>query len=100
MNFLSCYKVSNSLKILRKRIEKIKELAKRHICTIILKEHIDVVGNGKEVVINKTGREYMTKGGFRDILSDIYGKFEETAVEKFKESLIVNDVFEFFYLVC
>jgi len=114
---LSGYGVSNNL---NDRVEKVKEVAKKCNCTIILKGHIDVISNGKEVAINKTGSEYMTKGGFGDILAGICGallarkidtftaakaaayingKLGELAAKKFKESLIASDVFELFYLI-
>jgi hydroxyethylthiazole kinase-like uncharacterized protein yjeF len=41
--------------------------------TILLKGHVDVISDGKEVFINKTGNPCMTKGGTGDILSGICG---------------------------
>ena len=114
---LSGYEVSNNLK---ERIEKVKEVAKRYNCTIVLKGHVDVISDGKRVAINKTGSEYMTKGGFGDILAGICGAFlarkidtfaaakaatyingklGELVAKKFKESLIASDIFELFYLI-
>jgi len=114
---LSGYEVSNNLK---ERIEKVKEVAKRYNCTIVLKGHVDVISDGKRVAVNKAGSEYMTKGGFGDILAGICGAFlarkidtftaakaatyingklGELAAKKLKESLIASDVFELFYLI-
>lgn len=110
---LSGYKVENNLK---DRIEKVKEVAKKYNCIILLKGYIDVISNGKKVVINKTGSEYMTKGGFGDTLagicgallarkvdpfisaqaaSYINGKAGEFAVKIYKESVIASDIFDF-----
>ncbi|MEM5821268.1 MAG: NAD(P)H-hydrate dehydratase [Candidatus Aenigmatarchaeota archaeon] len=114
---LSGYKVSNNLK---DRIEKVKEVAKRYNAVILLKGHIDVISDGKRVAINKTGSNYMTKGGFGDILAGICGAFlarkidsfvvacaaayingklGEIACKEFKESIIASDVFNYFHRV-
>lgn len=111
---LSGYKVKNNIK---DRIEKVRQVAKKYNCTIILKGHIDVISDGNNVAINRTGSEYMTKGGFGDILAGICGAFlarkidpfiaaqaatyingklGQLAAKKYKESLIASDVFELF----
>jgi len=57
----------------RERKNKVKELAQKLNCTILLKGHVDVISNGKKVTTNKTGSVYMTKGGFGDTLAGIAG---------------------------
>ncbi|MEM5828285.1 MAG: NAD(P)H-hydrate dehydratase [Candidatus Aenigmatarchaeota archaeon] len=111
---LSGYKVSNNLK---ERVEKVKEVAKKYNAIIVLKGYIDVISDGKRVAINKTGSNYMTKGGFGDILAGICGAFlarkvdsfiaacaatyingklGEIVCKRFKESVIASDVFNYF----
>ncbi len=55
------------------RIEKTKKAASRLGCTILLKGHIDVISDGKNTAINKTGSPFMTKGGTGDTLAGICG---------------------------
>jgi len=48
-------------------------LAKRLNCTIVLKGHVDVISNGRQTALNKTGNPAMTKGGTGDSLAGICG---------------------------
>jgi len=110
---LTGQKVENNLED-RKR--KVKKWAGEIGCVILLKGYIDVISDGKKVILNKTGSEYMTKGGFGDTLSGIAGSFlgkgidplkaaeissfingkaGELASKKYRESVIASDIFEF-----
>ncbi|MEM0480807.1 MAG: NAD(P)H-hydrate dehydratase [Candidatus Aenigmatarchaeota archaeon] len=71
-------------KDVNKRITAVKDVAKELDCTILLKGHVDVISNGEKVAINKTGSEYMTKGGFGDTLSGILGAYLARKIEPFK----------------
>lgn len=42
-------------------------------CTVLLKGHTDIITDGEEIMMNKTGNPYMTKGGSGDILAGICG---------------------------
>ncbi len=50
-----------------------RRFAENHRCIVILKGHVDVITDGKEVMLNKTGNVYMTKGGTGDTLAGICG---------------------------
>lgn len=41
--------------------------------TILLKGHQDIISNGEETLINKTGNPYMTVGGTGDVLAGVIG---------------------------
>jgi hydroxyethylthiazole kinase-like uncharacterized protein yjeF len=58
---------------INERISETKKLALKLSCTILLKGHVDVVSDGKNVHLNKTGSVFMTKGGFGDTLAGIAG---------------------------
>ena len=100
---------------LEKRIKIVEEEAKKLKTTILLKSQIDIISNGENTAINKTGSYYMTKGGMGDSLSGIAGAiisrgidiFEagqaaayingfsgELAIKKFGESVMTSDLIE------
>lgn len=102
------------------REKKVKKWANQLKTVILLKGHIDVISDGKKVVLNKTGSFFMTKGGFGDTLSGICGAllargikpFEaaqiaayingragELACKKYGEGVLASDIFEFIPLV-
>lgn len=58
---------------LKKRISETKRIASSLKSVILLKGAIDVLSDGKEVFLNKTGSSYMTKGGGGDCLAGICG---------------------------
>ena len=60
---------------LNERIETAKEVAKQLGTVIVLKGHVDVISDGKEVLLNRTGNVWMTKGGFGDTLAGICAAF-------------------------
>jgi len=70
-------------KSLDERIEIVKEEARRLGTTILLKSQIDVISDGKEVALNKTGSLYMTKGGMGDTLAGIAGAYLARGVDAF-----------------
>jgi len=57
------------------KIKIVKEEAERLQTTILLKGPTDIISDGKEVALNKTGSPYMTVGGMGDTLAGIAGAF-------------------------
>jgi hydroxyethylthiazole kinase-like uncharacterized protein yjeF len=55
------------------KINLVKSEAERLNTTIMLKGKIDIISNGKEVALNRTGTPFMTKGGTGDTLAGIAG---------------------------
>jgi NAD(P)H-hydrate epimerase len=101
---------------LEEKIEKVKNCARELNVSIILKGNIDIISNGKEVFLNKTGCPEMTVGGTGDTLTGICGCFlaqdqepilagsaaayingkaGELAKEKFNSGLLATDVIEY-----
>jgi NAD(P)H-hydrate epimerase len=97
----------------RKKIKVAKEQAQKLQTTILLKEKPDIITDGKDIVLNKTGSSLMTVGGTGDTLAGICGAFMarridpfiaaqaatyinglagELAGEKLEESLMATDV--------
>ncbi len=67
--------------------EKIKQVqaeANRLQTTILLKGKTDIISDGKEVALNKTGSPYMSKGGTGDTLAGICGSLLAQGVEPFE----------------
>jgi len=58
-------------KEVEERASKVSQVAREHGITILLKGHIDVISDGEEVVVNRTGNPAMTVGGTGDILCGI-----------------------------
>lgn len=57
----------------KERIKLVENSAEKLNTTILLKGHIDIISNGKQTAVNKTGTPYMTKGGTGDTLAGICG---------------------------
>lgn len=57
------------------KIKIVKEESARLNTTILLKGKIDIISDGKEVALNKTGSPFMSKGGTGDTLAGICGAF-------------------------
>jgi len=95
------------------KIEAVKQEAARLGTTILLKDKPDIISNGKDVALNKSGSPYMSVGGTGDVLAGICGallsrridafeaaqaaafisgKAGEIAAKKLKESLLPTDV--------
>jgi len=100
---------------LKKRVEAVKNFANKWKVTVLLKGHVDVISDGKQTAINRTGSPYMTKGGLGDCLAGIVGallargippmeaasaaawingKAGEIVARKLRDSLITPDVIE------
>ena len=62
-------------KTLKEKIRIVKESASKLKTTILLKGNPDIISNGKQTIINKTGNVYLTKGGTGDTLAGICGSF-------------------------
>ena len=60
------FDLSKNIPLVAKEAENLK-------CTLILKGHTDIISNGKQTVLNKTGNPYMSKGGTGDSLAGICG---------------------------
>ena len=67
---LTGIKISDSL---NENVKIVIEQAKKLNTTILLKGSVDIISNGKQTAINKTGNPYMTVGGTGDVLSGIVG---------------------------
>ena len=50
-----------------------RDYAAEHNCVLILKSHESVIGDGREVWINRTGNGKLSKGGSGDVLAGIVG---------------------------
>lgn len=59
--------------VIKNRMALAKSAALKYGCTILLKGHEDVISDGQQVAVNKTGSAYMTKGGLGDTLAGICG---------------------------
>ena len=97
------------------RIKAVKEATQKLKTTILLKGAVDIISDGKEVALNRTGSGYMTKGGCGDTLAGICGalmargispflaaqvgafingKAGELVAEREKEGLLATDLIE------
>lgn len=97
------------------KIQIVKEEAERLQTTILLKGRLDIISNGKEVALNRSGTPKMAKGGCGDTLAGICGaliargiapfeaaqaaaylngKAGEIAAEKLGESMTATDLIE------
>lgn len=101
---------------LEDRKKKVKKWAEILEAVILLKGHIDVISDGKEIYLGHGGSPYMTVGGFGDTLAGICGallargvlpfeaacaasyinkKAGELACQKYGEGVIASDIFYF-----
>lgn len=65
------------------KIKIVQEEAKKLGATILLKGMIDIISDGNEVALNKTGSPYMTDGGTGDTLAGIAGALMARGIEPF-----------------
>lgn len=68
-------------KDLDKNISLVKRFAAQLNTVILLKGHVDIISDGKQVLLNHTGNPYMTKGGTGDVLAGIVGSLLAQGVE-------------------
>jgi len=66
------------------KIKIVQEEAARLKTTILLKGRIDIISNGKEVALNKTGSPLLTVGGMGDTLAGIAGALVARGVNIFE----------------
>jgi len=65
------------------KINAVKEEAARLQVTILSKGPIDIISDGNEVALNKTGTPFMTKGGCGDTLAGICGALLARGINPF-----------------
>ena len=75
-----------SKKLERRRVE-VQTAAKKLGATILLKGHVDVVSDGKQVKLNFTGNPGMTVGGTGDTLSGVVGAFLAQGADPFEAAV-------------
>ncbi len=68
-------------KSVEERIAHVKEKALEYSLTILLKGPVDVISDGNEVVLNRTGTPAMTVGGTGDVLSGLVAGFLSKGVK-------------------
>lgn len=66
------------------RAELVKKHAKKTGATILLKGAIDIISDGKQTALSRTGNPYMTVGGTGDVLTGICGALLAQKVHPFK----------------
>ncbi len=100
----------------KEKKEIVKKEAERLGTTILLKGAIDIISDGREVALNKTGNPYLTSGGTGDTLAGIGGALMarganpflagmagafinglagELASKKLKESMTATDLIDY-----
>lgn len=67
-----------------KRMTLAKIFAKKYKPTILLKGNVDVISNGSDNFVNKTGTPYMTVGGTGDVLAGICGALLANGIKPVK----------------
>ena len=65
------------------KIKAVQEEAARLQTTILLKGKVDIISDGKEVALNRTGSSYLTAGGCGDTLAGVCGALISRGVELF-----------------
>jgi NAD(P)H-hydrate epimerase len=69
--------------VLDERINAVKSAVSNLKTTILLKGHVDIISDGRNVALNRTGSPYMTKGGMGDTLAGICGALLARKVDIF-----------------
>ena len=69
---------------LEERSKVVEEQAKVLGTVILLKGHVDVISDGKQTMLNKTGSPLMTKGGMGDTLAGICGALVARGIDLFE----------------
>ncbi len=65
------------------KTEQVQKEAERLGVAILLKGGTDIISNGREVALNKTGSPFMTKGGCGDTLAGICGALLARGIDPF-----------------
>ncbi|RLI96130.1 MAG: NAD(P)H-hydrate dehydratase [Candidatus Aenigmatarchaeota archaeon] len=65
------------------RLSEVNALSRKLKVTILLKGHADIISDGYRQAINRTGNEYMTKGGTGDVLAGICGSLLARGIDTF-----------------
>jgi len=107
------YVLTGTMPDMKNRVNLVKKSASELGCIILLKGHIDVISDGKQVAINETGNPFLTVGGTGDTLTGICGallarkldpfeaacaacyingKAGDLAAKKFGEGLMASDL--------
>ncbi|OYT43029.1 MAG: NAD(P)H-hydrate dehydratase [Candidatus Aenigmarchaeota archaeon ex4484_56] len=68
---------------MNERIKQVRKFAYEFKTTILLKGNTDIISNGEDICLNKTGTPYMTKGGTGDILAGICGSLLARGIDCF-----------------
>lgn len=66
------------------RAKLVERFAKKIGSTILLKGSVDIISDGKQTAMNKTGNPYMTTGGTGDVLTGVCGGLLAQGVSQFK----------------
>lgn len=74
-------------KKLRERAADVQKTAVEFNAVILLKGHIDIISNGKQMKFNFTGNPGMTVGGTGDVLSGIIGALLARKVDPFEAAV-------------
>lgn len=62
----------------------VAEFARSRETTVLLKGPTDIISDGRQTAINKTGNPYMTTGGTGDVLAGVCGGLLAQGIEPFK----------------
>lgn len=73
-----------------RREDKVMKLAARVGMTVVLKGAIDIISDGKDVRLNKTGNAGMTVGGTGDVLAGLCAGLLAKGMEPFKAARIAT----------
>jgi len=74
-------------KDLKERAEEVKKTSEQLGAVILLKGHVDLISNGKQVKLNFTGNPGMTVGGTGDVLSGIVGALLAQGADPFEAAV-------------
>jgi NAD(P)H-hydrate epimerase len=83
---LSGMKVDNLS--LEEKIKLVKQIAFELNCTILLKGNIDIISDGNQIAINKTGNPFMTVGGTGDVLAGVCGALLARKIDCFTATCV------------
>ncbi|MBM3898386.1 MAG: NAD(P)H-hydrate dehydratase [Thaumarchaeota archaeon] len=72
---------------LEKRKESVRKAAESLGLAILVKGHLDIISDGKNVVVDETGSPAMTVGGVGDVLSGIVAALMTKGMEPFKAAV-------------